>query len=115
MYHNAGWGHFSTKTAEDVRNEIAPSSKKGGISSDSCEDTEGETYMLSDQVIEMLEKTCDVPSELMKRLVKARHTDRTCKEKYMNIVYAFIIIDLICVSCLDTYRSIIVNILYTGV
>ena len=44
MYHNAGWGHFSTKTAEDVRNEIAPSSKKGGISSDSCADTEGETY-----------------------------------------------------------------------
>ena len=33
-----------------------------------------EKHMLSDQVIEMLEKTCDVPSELMKRLVKARHT-----------------------------------------
>ena len=31
--------------------------------------------MLSDRGIEMLEKTCDVPSELMKRLVKARHTD----------------------------------------
>ena len=29
---------------EDVANEITPASKKGGISSDSCEDTEGETY-----------------------------------------------------------------------
>ena len=44
MYYNAGCGHFSTKTAEDVANEIASASKKGGISSDSCEDTEGETY-----------------------------------------------------------------------
>ena len=58
--------------------------------------------MLSDQGIEMLEKTCDVPSELMKRLVKARHADNTCKEKYLNIVYAFIIIELICARCLDT-------------
>ena len=30
------------KTAEEVTNEIAPASKKGGISSDSCEDTEGD-------------------------------------------------------------------------
>ena len=40
--------------------------------------------------------------KLMKRLVRARHTDESCKEKYMNIGYAFIIIDLICVRCLDT-------------
>ena len=70
--------------------------------------------MLPDQVIEMLEKTCDVPSELTKRLVKARHTDKTCKEKYMNIVYAFIIIDIVCVRFMEQ-RSIIGNVLYTGV
>ena len=46
-------------------------------------------HMLSDQGIEMLEKTCDVPSELMKRLVKARHTDKTCKEKYPPALRAF--------------------------
>ena len=40
----------------------------------------------------------------MNRLVKERHTDKTCKEKYMNIVYAFIIIDLICVRCLETLK-----------
>ena len=45
--------------------------------------------MLSDQGIEMLTKTCDVPSELMKRLVKARHTDKTCKEKYPPALRAF--------------------------
>ena len=37
------YGHFSTKTTEDVTNEITPASKKGGISSESCEDIEGET------------------------------------------------------------------------
>ena len=40
--------------------------------------------MLSDQGIEMLEKTCDVPSELMNRLVKERHTDKTCKEVHAH-------------------------------
>ena len=36
---------------------------------------------------------------------------------YINIVYAFIILDLICVRISDAWkqRSIIVNILYTGV
>ena len=33
---------------------------------------------------------------------------------YMNIVYAFIIIDLICVRCMEQ-RIIIGNMLYTGV
>ena len=77
--------------------------------------------MLSDQRIEMLEKTCDVPSELINRLVKERHTDKTCKEKYMNIGYAFIIIDLICVRCMESeklyckyiiYRSIMYCLIY---
>ena len=42
--------------------------------------------MLSDQGIEMLEKTCDVPSELMNRLVKERHTDKTCKEVHAHVL-----------------------------
>uniref|UniRef100_UPI00358E1433 uncharacterized protein n=1 Tax=Myxine glutinosa TaxID=7769 RepID=UPI00358E1433 len=48
-----------------------------------------EKNLMPERGIEMLEKTCDVPSEIMKRLVRARHKDATSKEKYPPALRAF--------------------------
>ena len=41
-----------------------------------------EKNYLTEEGLEMLEKTCDMPAEIMKRCVKLKCKDVTSKEKY---------------------------------
>lgn len=44
---------------------------------------------LSENGVEILMKTCDVPVEIMKRMVKRRKTGTTTKEKYHPSLHSF--------------------------
>ena len=63
--------------------------KKRVVSLQEVVKTLKEKNYLTEQGLEMLEKTCDMPAEIMKRCVKSRSKDVTSKEKYSPSMRAF--------------------------